>query len=229
MKIMKCIFLTTFMLFLFNINAFSQDIITKSILGAKDTLVDTAIITKYIFTPPKKAKKLITSAIKKLNSECCEENFQYKKDVAEIKNNLKACLDKKCQNFMLPLYSKKKPPAKAIALKQVKLIDDLLIENEKQKYQNLVTKMELDLTEKEKNQKKAKIENEKDIQSVKNQLLNKEKENEKLKKTVNKMLANYQKKFLDLKKENQILEDNLNLVFEAHSKSKQKKLSEQFK
>ena len=31
------------------------------------------------------------------------------------------------------------------------------------------------------------------------------------------------------KKENQILEDNLNLVFEAHSKSKQKKLSEQFK
>ena len=222
MKIMKCVFLTTFMLFLFNINAFSQDIITKNILGAKDTLVDTAIITKYIFTPPKKAKKLITSAIKKLNSECCEENFQYKKDVAEIKNNLKSCLDKKCQNFMLPLYSKKKPPAKAIALKQVKLIDDLLIENEKQKYENLVNQMELDFE----NQKKNEIKNEKNIQIVKDQLLKKEKENEKLKKTVNKMLANYQKKISTLQKEKLILEENFNLVFEAHSKAKQKKLTE---
>ena len=65
--------------------------------------------------------------------------FQYfSQDIDQIKNTLESCLNKKCQNFMLPLYNKKKPPAKLIALRQVRLIDDLLIENEKQKYQNML-------------------------------------------------------------------------------------------
>ena len=226
---MKCLFLTIITLFLFNINAFSEDIITKEINKAKDTIVDTALATKYIFTQPKKAKNLIINAISQLETECCEENFKFKKDVSEIKKNLKTCLDKKCQNFMLPIYSKKKPPAKLVALRQVKLIDDLLIENEKQKYENLVTKMELDLSYKEKEQKESELQNEKNIQTVKNQLLQKEKENEKLKITVNKMLSNYQKKISTLKQEKQILTDNFNLVYEAHSKIKQKKLSEKLK
>ena len=229
MKNMKCLILTTLTLFLLSVNSFSQDIITKQIDNVKKSLTDTANSSKFILTPPKTAKNKITKSLSKINSECCEENFKYKKDLIEIKNVFESCLSKKCQNYMIPLFNVKKPPLKIIALRQINLVDDLLIENEKQKYQKLVTKMELDLTEKEKNQKKAKIENEMDIQSVKDQLLKKEKENEKLKKTVNKMLANYQKKISDLKKENQILEDNLNLVFEAHSKSKQKKLSEQFK
>ena len=69
------------------------------------------------------------------------------------------------------------------------------------------------------------MKNEKNIQIVKDQLLQKEKENVKLKKTVNKMLKNYQKKISALKKEKLALEENFNLVFEAHSKAKQKKLS----
>ena len=64
---------------------------------------------------------------------------------------------------------------------------------------------------------------------LKNQLLKKQKENEKLKNTVNKMLINYQKKISNLKKEKQILEDNFTLVYEAHSKSTKKKLSEKLK
>ena len=226
---LKCIFLTIFALFLLCVNVQSQDIITKEIDKAKASIVDTALATKYIFTPPKKTKNLIVNAISKLESECCEENFKFKKDVSEIKKNLKDCLDKKCQNFMLPLYSKKKPPAKLIVIRQVKLIDDLLIENEKQKYENLVAAMELDLNNKEKKQKESELQNEKNIQTVKNQLLQKEKENEKLKITVNKMLANYQKKITTLKKEKQVLTDNFNLVYEAHSKAKQKKLSEKLK
>jgi len=226
---LKCIFLTIFALFLLCVNVQSQDIITKEIDKAKASIVDTALATKYIFTPPKKTKNLIVNAISKLESECCEENFKFKKDVSEIKKNLKDCLDKKCQNFMLPLYSKKKPPAKLVVIRQVKLIDDLLIENEKQKYENLVAAMELDLNNKEKKQKESELQNEKNIQTVKNQLLQKEKENEKLKITVNKMLANYQKKITTLKKEKQVLTDNFNLVYEAHSKAKQKKLSEKLK
>ena len=73
------------------------------------------------------------------------------------------------------------------------------------------------------------MQNEKNIQIVKNQLIEKEKENEKLKNTVNKMLINYQKKIAKLKKEKQTLENNFNIVFEAHTKNKQKKLTEQLK
>lgn len=226
---MKSIFLTTLALLFFNISAFSEVLITKEIEKAKSNIVDTALATKYIFTPPKKAKKMIEDGIAKIQSECCEENFTYKKDIDQIKNTLESCLNKKCQNFMLPLYNKKKPPAKLIALRQVRLIDDLLIENEKQKYQNMVKIMELDLDQKTKDQKNILLKNEKDIESIKNQLLKKQKENERLKNTVNKMLISYQKKISNLKKEKQILEDNFTLVYEAHSKSKKKKLLEKLR
>jgi hypothetical protein len=222
MKNMKCIILTTLALFLLSVNSFSQDIITKQIDSVKNSLTDTANSSKYILTSPKTAKNKITKSLSKINSECCEENFKYKKDLIEIKNVFESCLSKKCQNYMIPLFNVKKPPLKIIALRQINLVDDLLIENEKQKYENLVNQMELDFE----NQKKNEIKNEKNIQIVKDQLLKKEKENEKLKKTVNKMLTNYQKKISTLQKEKLTLEENFNLVFEAHSKAKQKKLAE---
>ena len=55
---------------------------------AKSNIVDTALATKYIFTSPKKAKKMIENGIAKIQSECCEENFTYKKDIDQIKNTL---------------------------------------------------------------------------------------------------------------------------------------------
>ena len=226
---MKSIFLTTLALLFFNISAFSEDIVTKEIDKAKKSIANTATTTKYILTPPKSAKKIIEDSIAKIQAECCEENFKYQKDINEIKSNLEDCINKKCQNYMIPLFNVKKPPAKVLVLRQVKLIDDLLMENEKQKYENLVSQMELDLGQKEKDQKKSMLKKEKNIESVKNQLLQIENENEKLKKTVNRMLTNYQKKISDLKKEKQVLEDNFALVYEAHSKSKKKKLSEKLK
>jgi hypothetical protein len=218
MKIMKCILLTTFTLFLFNISAFSQDIITKEINNVKDSLADTLNASKHILTPPKMAKNKIEKSLSKINSECCEENFKYKKDLFEIKDTFENCLNKKCQNYMIPLFSVKKPPLKIISLRQIDLVDTLLLENEKQKYENLVLQMDLD-------SKNNEMKNEKNIQIVKDQLLLKEKENKKLKKTVNKMLTNYQKKISVLQKEKLALEENFNLVFESHSKAKQKKLS----
>ena len=43
------------------------------------------------------------------------------------------------------------------------------------------------------------------------------------------MLSNYQKKISKLKKENETLSENFNLVFNEHSKNKQKKLQEKLK
>ena len=135
---------------------------------------------------------------------------------------------------MLPIFNIKKPPKKILALRRINLVDDLLLENENQKYQNLVSQMEKEKSEQEKNQEKLKIQNEQDIQLVKELLNEKEKENEslrnknkKLKNTVSKMLANYQKKIVKLKNEKNALENDFDIVFQAHSKNKQKKLLNQ--
>ena len=133
----KTIFLTTFTLILFNFNAFSDDIISKEIKKVKSSLTETANTSKFILTPPKTAKKKIENALSKINSECCAENFKYKQDLVEIKNVLENCISEKCQNYIIPLFNVKKPPLKVLALKQISLVDDLLMENEKQKYQNL--------------------------------------------------------------------------------------------
>ena len=218
MKNFKTFFLTAAVLAFMNSNAFSEDVLTKEINKAKASIANTAVATKYILTSPNKAKQLITDSIAKIDSDCCEENFIYKKNLEEIKNNLESCIDKKCQNFMIPLYTKKKLPQKLVALRQVKLIDDLLNKNERQKYENLLTKLEVDLTKNKNNQK-----------NTKNDLLQKKEENEKLKKIVDRMLASYQTQITNLKKENEILENNFNIVYEAHSKYEQKKLSKKIK
>ena len=88
---MKCLILTTLTLFLLSANSFSQDIITEQIDNIKKSFTDTSnssksILTKYKLTPPKTAKDKITKSLSKINSECCEENFKYKKDLIEIKN-----------------------------------------------------------------------------------------------------------------------------------------------
>ena len=226
---MNKVFLSTLTLVLISITSSFANIIENEINKVKNSLTDTALNTKHAMTPSKKAKSLIEISLSKINSGCCEENFKYKKDVMEIKDIFEDCLNSKCYKFMLPIVNSKNPPKKVLALRRINLVDDLILENENQKYQNLITQMELEQSEQDKQQKKIKLQNEKDIQLVKKQLIEKENENEKLKNTVNKMLINYQKKIAQLKKEKQTLQNNFDIVFEAHSKNKQKKLSEKLK
>lgn len=226
---MNKVILTTLTLIFISINGSFANIIEQEINKVKNSLTNTALNSKYALTSPNKTKNLIEASLSRINSECCEENFKYKKDIMEIKDIFEDCLNSECYKFMLPLVNSKKPPKKVLALRRINLVDDLILENENQKYQNLVSQMELEQNEQEKQQKKLKLENEKNIQLVKKQLIEKENENERLKNTVNKMLINYQKKIADLKKENENLQNNFDIVFEAHSKNKQKKLSEQLK
>ena len=226
---MNKVILSTLTLVLISISSSFANIIEDEINKVKNSLTNTALNTKHAMTPSKKAKSLIEVSLSKINSGCCEENFKYRKDIMEIKDIFEDCLETKCYKYNFPLVSTKKPPKKVLALRRIKLVDDLILENENQKYQNLITKIELEQSEQDKQKKKIKLQNEKDIQLVKKQLLEKENENEKLKSTVNKMLINYQKKIVQLKKDNQTLQNNFDIVFEAHSKNKQKKLSEKLK
>ena len=210
---MKLIFVTIISIFLFTSNSFS-DVLTKEAGKAKDMLLDTALITKYIFTPPKKAKFQMQSGIKRIESECCEENFTNKEKILNIKKILQKCIENKCQNFMLPVYNRKKLPAKVIALRELKLVDDLIIENDKQKYDNVIKSLEKKEIEKEK-QLSEMLENEENVVKLKknlyileNKLKEMESQNLKLKNTVDKMLSRYQKKISNLQVENKVLEQN---------------------
>ena len=145
-----------------------------------------------------------------------------KSKIYEISDNLKKCLDKKCHAFVLPIYSKKKPPLKLIVLRQLEELDDLIILNSEKKYENFIKQSEAEKNE-------IKIQNEKDIDKVKKKVLDLEKQNEKLKRTVDKVLSKYQEKISKLEEENKKLTDNFNLVFEAHPKVRQKKLEKELK
>ena len=204
-------FLTT--VFNYQSNAENSDLKKKTSLRVEST--------KMILTPPTVAKKRIVSALEEIERSCCEDSFLEKEKIFEIKNNLQTCIDKRCYSFLLPLYVEKKPPAKLVALRNLNVLEDLLIAHDKHKYDNLIGKLNL--------KQKENLENEKDINVIRNKLNELENKNIKLKKTVDKMLINYEKKIKKLKKENEILSDNFNLVFKEHSKNKQKKLEKELK
>ena len=82
---MNKVFLSTLTLVLISITSSFANIIENEINKVKNSLTDTALNTKHAMTPSKKAKSLIEDSLSKINSECCEENFKYKKEVMEIK------------------------------------------------------------------------------------------------------------------------------------------------
>ena len=215
LKIKFSFFLSLLLIF-FNTNLFAKTNKTE------EFILDRANATKLLLTPPNIVKNKISDAFKKIENECCEENFSKNNLIDEIKVNLQECLDKKCHAFVLPIYSKNKPPLKLVVMRQLNKLDDLIIENGEQKYNNLMTKLSGEKDE-------LKLKNEKDIEKVKKQVLDLEEKNIKLKQTVDKMLSKYQKKISKLEEENKKLNENFNLVFNAHSKTKQKKLEKELK
>ena len=209
--------LVTLILFLAGLNYHSnaEDPDFKKIANKRITS------TKMILTPPSIAKKIIIEALEEIERSCCEDSFLEKEKIFKIRNNLQTCMDKKCYNFVLPLYVEKKPPAKLVALRNLNVLEDLLISHDKHKYDNLINKLD--------SKKKENIGNEKNINIIKEKLATLDKENINLKKTVDKMLLNYEKKISKLEEENKNLTEQFNIVFEAHSKNKQKKLEKELK
>ena len=173
--------------------------------------------TKLVLVSKNRARQLIVDAIESIENKCCDENFPKKSEAIEIKNILQECLENKCQNFMVPLYNKKKPPAKILALKLVDKVDDIILENESYKYNQLSKKFEESRLKKLKNEKDAKI--------LKSNIEELENENKKLKKTVDKMLKNYQTKIIKLEKQNKELQEDFEKAYGMLSKPKQRKFN----
>ena len=191
-------------------------------LFAEDTTVDKTKVylldQKLLLTPPKKIEKMMNESLEKIESECCEVNFEKKDRIEEIKENFNDCLNKKCHKKLILFYVKK--PQKLNVIHQVKEIEDLLLQNEKQKFINMLASME------ESSNKKINLK-EKDIEKVKESLQELNKENLKLKEQVEKMLKNYETRISKLEKENNNLKNENEKIFNMLPKHKQKKVQEE--
>ena len=190
--IITCLFIGIF-------SAKAENVVDKS----KKTLVKNFNATKFILTPPKIALKRMNSTLDQINNDCCENNFEEIDELKKIKKQIDKCIKANCQKYVIPIYNPFKPPLKVVVLSQLDVVNDLLLSNEKLKYDNLI--------------KTAKFDSEKDILSFKEK-------NKKLKLTVDKMLKNYQKRISKLKEENKKLNENFDIAYEMLSKPKQKKL-----
>ena len=169
---------------------------------------------KYLMTPPKTAKRIFNDHLKKIESECCEDDYPKKNEINSIKNILEDCLNKNCHKKLIPLYDPKKPPLKILAFKESLKLDDLILDHEKFKYE----KLSKNLNNRIKNKDMKSLEKDEIITEFK-------KENENLKKTVDKMLVNYQKKISKLENDNKELKENFDRAFNMLPKSKQKKFN----
>ena len=137
----------------------------------------------------------------------------------KIKNILEKCLSDKCHENTMPIYFKKIPPFKAIAMRELTQIDNLILENEKLKFTNISLKA--------KKSEKLLLEKslaETNIRELKQSIKKMSGDNDKLRKKIDIMIVKYMKTIEELKKNNKKLNDKFDIAYEMHSSSKKKKL-----
>ena len=183
---------------------------------------------KLVMMGSTKAKKIVLSSYDKISNSNFEQNFKDINKVNVIKNTLKKCIEKKCFSNLIPIWRKGKPPTKAIALAYAQMVDDLVTENLKLKYENQINNL---IKKNESQNELVKLKNETNIDKIKDQfqkkIISMETENSKLKTTIEKMLINYQNQISNLKNENDTLRSNFDKAYNLVPKSKRKKLEEE--
>ena len=183
---------------------------------------------KLVMMGSTKAKKIVLSSYDKISNSNFEQNFKDINKVNVIKNTLKKCIEKKCFSNLIPIWRKGKPPTKAIALAYAQMVDDLVTENLKLKYENQINNL---IKKNESQNELVKLKNETNIDKIKDQfqkkIISMETENSKLKTTIEKMLINYQNQISNLKNENDTLRSNFDKAYNLVPKSKRKKLEKE--
>ena len=163
----------------------------------------------------KKNKKLIDTALMRIEEECCADEFINKTKVEKIKKSLEECLENKCYNKTYVMWALKRP-RKLIVLNQIDELEALLLNNEKVNL--LDTKKREDELLEEKN--KAQGDYDKLLLTY-NKL---EEDNNNLKFKIEKLLKNYESQISKLEKENKELSDKNSELFSLLAPYQKRKL-----
>ncbi len=152
----------------------------------------------------KKNKKLIDTALMRIEEECCSDEFKDKVKIEKIKKSLEKCLENKCHNKTYLMWTIKRP-RKLIVLNQIDELEVLLLNNEKANL--LDTKSREDELLEEKNKAQGDYEK---LLSTYNKL---EKDNKDLKIKIEKLLKNYETQISKLEKDKKELSDKNSELF----------------
>ena len=170
--------------------------------------------TRFATVKDKTVKKESEEIISRISSECCNKNFKERNQLLEIETFLKKCLDDKCYVALTNIQQSGKPK-KLIAIQNIEIAKELLIQNQKlnlskesEETENLISQL--------KEQKNLSKEQKEQLEKV-------NKSNEQLKDKIEKMLSNYDKRINELEKQIKILEEENSKLFSELPKYKQKK------
>ncbi len=168
----------------------------------------------------KKNKKLIDTALMRIEEECCADGFADKGKIEKIKKSLEKCLENKCHNKTYLMWAIKRP-RKLIVLNQIDELDTLLLNNQKENI--LDTKSREEELLKEKNKAQGDYEK---LLTTYNKL---EKDNKDLKTKIEKLLKSYEAQISKLSKENKELSDKNNELFSLLPAYQKRKLEKKNK
>ena len=168
----------------------------------------------------KKNKKLIDTALMRIEEECCADGFADKGKIEKIKKSLEKCLENKCHNKTYLMWAIKRP-RKLIVLNQIDELDTLLLNNEKENILDTKSREEELLEEKN----KAQGDYEK-LLATYNKL---EKDNKDLKTKIEKLLKSYEAQISKLSKENKELSDKNSELFSLLPAYQKRKLEKKNK
>ena len=169
----------------------------------------------------KKNKKLIDTALMRIEKECCVDGFTDKDKIEKIKKSLEKCLENKCHNKIHLGWAVKRP-RKLIVLNQIDELDTLLLNNEKESILISEKSREEELLE-EKNKAKGDYEK---LLTTYNKL---EKDNKDLKTKIEKLLKSYESQISKLSKENKELSDKNSELFSLLPAYQKRKLEKKNK
>ena len=167
----------------------------------------------------KKMRMILNDTVDQISNDCCENNFEDKEKLLQIKTDLINCLnseDKKCFKSFLVYIIK---PEKLIVLEKVEESKKLLLKNKRLRYDNELLKQEqeeeLALKKQQTSQDYGKLKEAYDLLDD---------NNNKLKKRIESMLESYDKRIIELEEANAKLKEEYSKVFEMLPKYQKKKL-----
>ena len=172
-----------------------------------------------------KMRPLLNETFDKISEECCENNFEGRERLLEIKDNIEKCLnssDKKCFRRLIVYNPLVKKPVKLLLLESIDESKELLLKNSRLRHDNQLVKESTEIAEAKKNIAD-------DYNKLKEAYDILEKNNNDLKKRIEIMLKSYDSRIVELEVENTKIKEEYSKAYEMLPKYKQKQLQKESK
>ena len=172
-----------------------------------------------------KMRPLLNETFNQISEECCENNFEGRERLLEIKDNIEKCLnssDKNCFRRLIVYNPLVKKPVKLLLLESVDESKELLLKNSRLRHDNQSVKESTEIDE-------AKQNISDDYNKLKEAYDILEKNNNDLKRRIEIMLKSYDSRIAKLEEDNAKTKEEYLKAYEMLPKYKQQELQKETK